>query len=139
MDLKDFKKGFLIDNIFLVTALMINGFTGLIFLSFLAQKGLLELLSSSFFIFFVLLIIETLWISYSLFSLLAKKNIEKKDFLSIFVIIPLYAISFMGQLGNSAAFTVFWGDVGTEIYNSYVVLMHMFLIYKIFKNTKKGA
>lgn len=139
MDFRNLKDSITPDNKFILISVILNGITGLLFLSFMAGTGILRLLFSSYFIFFIGTIVDTIWIGYAISNLIVKRKIESKDFLYIFLLIPIFAVSFMGQIGNSEAFSVLFGDVGRELYNSYVVIIHMFMIYKIFKSMKKGA
>ncbi len=137
MNLK--KESITIDKTFILVSLILNGLTGLPTLSFLFGMDIIQLFISNFFLVIVLSIIDTIWIGYAILNFALKRNLEKKELLNVFVFIPLFAISFIGQLGNSEAFSIIFGMIGKDLYNCYIILIHLYALYVIVKNIKKGA
>lgn len=118
---------------FFVISLILNGLTGFIMLSYVFQRNILKLLVDNGFILLIFCLIELLWIGYAIYKSCFKKEILLKDFKYILLVIPIFAISFMGQLGNSQAFEFLFGKIGSEIYNTYIIGIHIYTLYLLIK------
>lgn len=121
---------------FLLTISIVNGLTGFIMLTHIFNKNLIELFTDYGFIILILSLIEMLWIGFSLCNYVIKRNIILKDFLYILIIIPIYSISFLGQLGNSECFKCLLGPIGGELYNTYIITINICTLFLLIKKKK---
>lgn len=128
-DIKNIKS----DVKFFIIFLILNGFTGFIMLTYVFERNFFELLLDNGFSLLVLCLIELIWMGYAICKLAKKRNIKIKDYIYILFVIPLFSISFIGQLGNSEAFACLFGKIGSELYNTYIIIINVYTLYLILK------